>query len=299
MLQKENKMKLKYFIIGCLGLVSFIIGVFGYQDSFITSLSDMRSLPKTQRYMSVLPQSPYQGQFVASYDRLGTVKVRISTEGRINTNTIVFRLRKVGTTTWLVENTYATDRFIDGELYPFGFPVIEDSKGKAYEYELTTVDGTEGNTIVIIPGMYAFQAQYIYSQHLIRSDARTTQWFFIEKTKELFGTFSHIGYWMMCLLPLLFLTDIYAFACIGMILLFGFLPMQIHSSMVLWIGASILGASLYKRNYVLPFVLILCTLVVCVAVYFFGTYYIASKLATIIPILLTIGGIITLVNIKR
>lgn len=286
-------------IICILFIISVIVGLFCYQDSFITSLSETKSLPRTQQYISILPQSPYRGQFTASYNRLGIVKIRITTGGRLNTNTVQFRLREIGRKTWLVENTYVTDRFIDGEQYPFGFPVIPDSQGKTYEYELSTNDGSRQNTIAVLPGAYAFQSQYIYSTALIRANTQTTLWFLKEKTLELFGSAPHIGYWIMCFLPLVFITDFYVLASVGMIVLFGFLPMQIHSNMVLWIGVVMFGASVFKKNYAAPFVLTLFTLGVCIVTYLFQAYYIASKLATIIPILLTAGGITTLMSLSH
>lgn len=294
------KFKLKRMgILLFLSVACVVVGISGYRDSFITSLADVKPLPKMQKQLQILPDSPYTGQFTTLFDRLGIVRIRISTGGRINRNTVVFRLREVGKERWLVENAYVTDRFIDGEKYPFGFPVITDSKGKNYEYELTTIDGSEENTVAVSTGSYAFQTDYIYSKALILTDRHMLFWFFKEKAYEMFRSFPHVGYWMMCLLPLLMLTNIYVLACIGMIILFGFLPMQIHSNMVLWIGISTLGASLYKKNHVLPFILALFTLVVCVIAYFFGEYDSASKLATIIPILLTIGCITTYISIKH
>jgi hypothetical protein len=298
--KKKMKLKLKHTIIVCLFFLACLtVGISGYQDSFITSLSNTMSLPKPKRDISILPSSPYKGQFTAIFDRLGIVKIRISTEGRINTNTLVFRLREHGTHTWLVENTYVTDRFIDGEKYPFGFPIILNSKRKTYEYELTTVDGSEENTIAVLPGIYSFQTDYIYSKTLILTNRQTMIWFLKEKVKEVISTLPHIEYWIMCFLPLLFITNAYALASICMIVLFGFLPVQIHSNMVLWIGLSVLFASLRKKNYTLPFTLSVFTLGVCILTYLTHTYYIASKLATIIPILLTVGGITTFISIKH
>lgn len=268
-----------------------VIGLLGYQDSFITSLSVTGSIPETQKGTAILPLTPYVGQFIASYDRLGVVKIRISTGGRLNTNTVVFRLRERGQKTWLVQNAYVTDRFPDGEFYPFGFPVIENSKGKTYEYELTTSDGSAQNTIKVLPGSYAFQSQYIYSSALIRSDGAAALWFLQQKLVELFGTLPHLGYWFMCMLPLFMLTDAYVAAAIGMIALYGFLPVQIDTNIVLWIGAAVLGTALYKKKYRLPFLLALVTLIGSVLAYLFHAYHMAGKLATIVPLLLAAGGI--------
>jgi len=297
--KKDMKPTKKLGIVIFLILIGIIIGLAGYQDSFITSLSVTQSLPYVQKSIPVLPSVPYNGEFVASYDRLGIVKIRIGTQGRINTNTLVFRLREKGQKTWLVENNYITDRFIDGERYPFGFPIISDSKGKTYEYELTTTDGSRDNTVLIIPGTYSLQTDYIYSKAIILNNRQTTLWFLKEKLKELYGTVPRVGYWMLSLLPVLFITPVYIIAGILMIFLFGLLSVQIHSNIVLWIGASVLISSLIKKNYALPFLLALITLLISIAAHLTQTYYLASKLATIIPILLIAGGISTIVGLRR
>jgi len=294
----KKNMKTKFVII-CFIFVGFIIGLFGYQDSYITSLSETSSLSKTKNIIPILPTRPYEGTFTATHDRLGIVKVRLSTGGRINTNSLIFRLREKGSEKWNIENTYVTDRFIDGGKYPFGFPIISDSQGKTFEYELSTIDGTTDNTVSVLPGMYAFQTDYIYSQSMLRADKNVALWFLKQKGKELFGTFPHIGYWIMCFLPILFFTKIYFVAWILIIILYMFLPMQIHSNMLLWFGFSTLGMSVYTKNYFVPFVLALLTFIVFLLSYLFGVYYITAKAATIIFILLTSGGIATLVSTRH
>lgn len=285
----------KIFFTCVLAFVGFIAGILGYQDSFITDLSETASLSQTT---DILPASPYRGTFTASHDRLGMVKLRMTTGGRINTNTIMFRLREVGSPDWLVENTYVTDRFVDGARYPFGFPVMENAKGKTYEYELAALDGSGENTVGVVAGPYSFQAEYIYSKNVIMSSPEAVLDFLKEKAEELFGGAPHIGYWIMCLLPVLFVTDLYIAASLLMIVLYGFLPVDIHSNMTLWIGASIFFCTLYKKNRTFSFLLSLIILALCALAYLFGGYAPAAKLATILPLLLLGGAIMTLIRQK-
>lgn len=294
-----RKKYISVFIVCLFFFIGSVVGLFGYQDSFMTDLSDTDSLFGTEPLIPILPSLPYRGEFRASYDRLGMVNIRVSTGGRINTNSVIFRLRQKGSQDWLVENTYVTDRFIDGERYPFGFPILPQSKGKTYEYELSAVDGSSENTIALVSGPYAFQKEYVYSKALIFSDKRITLWFLKEKAKEMFGSAVHMGYWVMCLLPILFMTNLYFAAFFLMILLFGFLPMHIHSNMILWIGFSILFASLYRKKYALPFSLSLCVLFVFILAYAFQGYAPAAKLATILPVLFVAGGITTFISLTQ
>src|SRR3989344_3438303 len=110
------------------------------------------------------------GEFRATSDNLGMVKLRVRTYNRINTTHIRFQLREKGTTKWLVSNQYTVDRFPDGLLYPFGFPVITHSKGKTYEFTLESLDGTTDNTIGIEDGYHDVATQYVFHKSEIFSN---------------------------------------------------------------------------------------------------------------------------------
>jgi len=49
---------------------------------------------------------------------------------------IVFRIKEKGSNDWFYENTYYFDEPAPAHLYPFGFPMIKDSKDKTYIIEL-------------------------------------------------------------------------------------------------------------------------------------------------------------------
>ncbi|MBA4319665.1 MAG: hypothetical protein C0412_14790 [Flavobacterium sp.] len=288
-----------FMIIG-----TFVIGFVSYTNTYITTLGDITMI---KRSAPITSQSTFTGIFTALYDQLGTIRIRVKTEGRINTNTLVFRLREKGQTNWIVENTYKTDRFIDGELYPFGFSIITNSKGRIYEYELSSPDGTRNNTVIIMSGPYSLQTDYNYSFSQLRSDFKLGKWFFQRKIQELFKTYAHLLYWCMCLIPLfLFMNNgkkkYSNFTTIFLLLFFMsnyiFSPLMIHSNFPLYIGIIFAAVVTFNKKsywiYSYAFVA-LCILVTSI---FFGKYDWAIKSSYLVWTLLIVGTISNIVQYR-
>lgn len=91
---------------------------------------------------------------------------------------IVFSIKEKGAGNWLYENTYYFDQAATAHLYPFGFPVIENSKGKTY---LVEIEGTNP----IIPGensLYLFASvnknnqPYLYSRYVYTRQTLKRDW---------------------------------------------------------------------------------------------------------------------------
>ncbi len=62
---------------------------------------------------------------------------------------MAFRLKESGRESWYYEANYNTDQFLPGKLFPFGFPIIPDSNGKTYIFEIESLRGTVGSGIFI------------------------------------------------------------------------------------------------------------------------------------------------------
>ncbi|MBP8591207.1 hypothetical protein KBI33_01910 [Candidatus Shapirobacteria bacterium] len=91
---------------------------------------------------------------------------------------IVFRIKEKGADEWFYENPYYFEQAAPAALFPFGFPVIEDSEGKTYVVEL------EGRQ-KIAPGeknLYLFLSAdkrghpYLYSRYVYRRDNLKEDW---------------------------------------------------------------------------------------------------------------------------
>jgi len=87
--------------------------------------------------------------FVSYYDNLGIIAVRFKTFSRINDDTLIFRLKEEGNSSWYYVANYKTDQFQDRNLFPFGFPIIEKSKGIKYHLEIESKSGSESSFVQI------------------------------------------------------------------------------------------------------------------------------------------------------
>lgn len=230
------------------------------------------------------------GEFQAAYDNLGMVKLRIHTYNRINTTHIMFVLREKGKPTPSATNTYATDRFPDRLLYPFGFPVITDSKGKTYEFTVESLDGTPDNAIGIDSGYHDVATQYVLGRSEIRSHVS-------EKIKSILLDPYSVLYITMFLVPavVFFLKRYEQAAIVYMMVIYSYLPVSMHSNTILVVAASILGIALFMRTpasrIYAAALLWLLQIPVMVAS---GAALFADRDATLVFFLMLIGGIISI-----
>ena len=91
---------------------------------------------------------------------------------------IVFRLKEKGAGEWFYESPYFFEQATPSHLFPFGFPIIEDSEGKTYLVEIEGRGEPNGET----PGLYVFAAAdsagrpYLYSRYVYRRKNLKKDW---------------------------------------------------------------------------------------------------------------------------
>ena len=91
---------------------------------------------------------------------------------------IVFRLKEKGAGEWFYESPYFFEQATPSHLFPFGFPIIEDSEGKTYLVEIEGRGEPNGET----PGLYVFAAAdragrpYLYSRYVYRRENLKKDW---------------------------------------------------------------------------------------------------------------------------
>lgn len=156
----------KKIIFVLFAIAGLLMSVFAYGETNISSVL----LYHDREVFSTYTTSPLtkgvfiKGSLKAEYDRFGILKLRIHTYNRINTTHLTFKLWEKGSDALIANNTYATDRFTDGLLYSFGFPIVENSKGKIYEFELIGIDGTFENAVGIVDGYHNVASQYLFTR---------------------------------------------------------------------------------------------------------------------------------------
>jgi hypothetical protein len=121
---------------------SFMILSYNHNESNFESITHNR----------LLEGEKLTGEFVAPADNLGIVAMRFKSFQRIpyrNEDNLVFRIKEKGEAQWYYENDYRSGFVYDVPFLPFGFPVIANSIGKTYVFELESLKGNQVNGVAL------------------------------------------------------------------------------------------------------------------------------------------------------
>ncbi len=151
-------------------------GVFSYiylhkldpSPSILIQEHDASSL----RNRELLTGEKISQEFISEYDNLGIIAIRFQTFGRINNDTLVFRLKDKNNANWYYTANYKTDQFQDHQFFPFGFPIIKNSKGNVYLVEIESKSGSEEGHIKVdrlLPTLIS-KHKYVLRQTFFSSD---------------------------------------------------------------------------------------------------------------------------------
>lgn len=144
------------------------------------------------------------GKFSTPYANLGTVSVRFTNLNRDSRDTLVFRLKENGASSWFYEAKYNTDQFRPGMLFPFGFPIIKDSANKTYIFELESLKGATGSGIFIDRYEPSFTAVSFFDRRELWQHPSLLNSFLIQKVQNVFGTKADLYQVIIFYSPLIF-----------------------------------------------------------------------------------------------
>lgn len=135
-------------------------------------------------------------------NNLGVVSVRFKTYNRINDDILVFRIKERGASKWFYQNEYKVDQFQDDKLFPFGFPPIEDSRGKVFLVEIESKQGRRNNAITLSSNQPLLETTYQYSRNklLATNKRKLISYIFV----KVMSTAKLIEYTSLSLLPLMY-----------------------------------------------------------------------------------------------
>lgn len=142
----KNKLTI---VIGLFLYAVFTFGLFLHQSEPSLSILVGEHPSQPAKGVLLLAGKKINFEITTPHDGLGIIAVRFQTFRRINDDILSFRLRPKGATVWTYESNYKTDQFQDHELFPFGFPLQPNSRGKTYEVELESLSGSDGNYVSI------------------------------------------------------------------------------------------------------------------------------------------------------
>ena len=172
------------FVIGAYSLLNYLkAGEFGATNLDVRTLDQMVA----SRSGELLKGDKVWGTFRSKYTNLGIISLRFHNQNRDSKDTLVFRLKEQGQDRWYYEAKYETDQFLPSKHFPFGFPVISNSDGKNYEFQLESLRGATGSGILIDYQTPVFTAKSSYPKAELLSDRRLFTYFFINKLSNIFG----------------------------------------------------------------------------------------------------------------
>lgn len=109
------------------------------QNFQTTSLVQYIPFSRELNFDRLLAKTTVSLEFEASENNLGTVELLINNYGKINGDVLSFRLKEKGSESWYYSNVYGTEKMDAGRYFPFGFPVIGNSKNKTYLIEIESL----------------------------------------------------------------------------------------------------------------------------------------------------------------
>jgi hypothetical protein len=158
-------------------------------------------------YGKILAGQKISGEFQAQESNLGIVSIRFETGLRIpydQEDIYVFRLKEKGQEKWYYENTYRSGGMYDFPFYPFGFPIIKDSKGKTYVFELQSLKGNQQNALSISQKGLILSVKYKESKKALLSNRELLMSFIFKKFTNSLQVFEIQFASFIYLLPFIF-----------------------------------------------------------------------------------------------
>lgn len=124
------------------------------------------------------------GEFKAHEDNLGIISIRFKTSIKPpydKEDLIVFRIKERGITKWYYENTYKDGLIFNYPFYPFGFPPIQNSKNKYYDFEIESLNGNSINAVSISDKNQTLFSRYQIPKSVILHDKKSLLDFLVKK----------------------------------------------------------------------------------------------------------------------
>lgn len=156
----------------------------------------------------------YKGQklaahFTALENNLGIVSVRFYNFQRISDDSVVFRIKEKNQQKWFYQQTYSVNQFQPDGLFTFGFPIIPNSLGKEYEFEVQSLKGKPEDAIGLSEVYPPFVSQYQFPKESLLADKKLLIQFVWKKLYYSFLDRNFLISSLVFLLPLIF----YLFWC--------------------------------------------------------------------------------------
>lgn len=204
----SNKHFVKYFFISIVLVVICLFSVFSYiltTDLSITTLSNFYSknilkgpgIDKPLKKGQIL-----KGEFTAKENNLGIIAIAFDPRFR-TWDDIIFRVKEKGAKDWYFSNKFWALQFLDFEYFPFGFPLIKESKNKTYQFELKSLVAKEGEGVAIRKNFPTVIIKYQFNKNDLLTNKINLIRFFFKKILNNFYTPEFIFVFLVSFFPFL------------------------------------------------------------------------------------------------
>lgn len=129
------------------------------------------------------------GEFTARDDYLGMITLRFKDYVKHDYNeedNIRFQIKEKGTADWYYVGDYKSGAIENQLQFPFGFPVIEQSNGKTYEFEIISLDGNNNNAVELNSVHPQFTSVHKFTRSAIVSNPQFALKFMLRKISTSF-----------------------------------------------------------------------------------------------------------------
>jgi hypothetical protein len=131
------------------------------------------------------------GEFIAQEENLGIVAIRFQKFERIpytHEDMLLFQFKEKGHKDWYYQNYYRSGFIYDLPFLPFGFPIISHSKGKVYNFKLTSLKGNKENGVALSPRQPILVSEYQEDKSILLKDPKEFLAFGVKKFINAFQT---------------------------------------------------------------------------------------------------------------
>jgi len=141
----------------------------------------------------ILSKEKIKTEFKATQNRLGSVEIKLDVFSilefdQLKYDTLIFKIRKKGDADWYYQGKYSSI-CQPNAFYPFGFPIIEDSKGKIFEIELESVSGTKDSAFSLNSKNTFFLSKYSFPLSYLKQNQNQISSFIMGKFISIFPAF--------------------------------------------------------------------------------------------------------------
>lgn len=160
----------------------------GAQNTGLTTITQKESWSKQnpQNSTELLAKKTIVGTFVAQADNLGIIEIPFDTHDRSIDDKVIFRIKASGEKNWYFQSVYNAGQFQTDVPFPFGIPVIKNSRNNSYTFEIESLEGRPNNSISLSKTSPYFFSKYKFSkEELTRNPLTLIQFVVVKGSNQL------------------------------------------------------------------------------------------------------------------